>query len=43
MVTLEAGAFARTKRLRVAGRTAGELAAHWPGLVAVDAPDPRAG
>jgi len=42
-VTLEAGASARTKRLRVAGRTAGELAAHWPGLVAVDAPDPRAG
>lgn len=42
-VALETGVAARTKRLRVEGRSVRQLMALWPGLDAVDASDPRAG
>jgi hypothetical protein len=42
-VTLAAGAAGRRKRVRLVGRSAADLRGHWPGLAAVDVPDPRAG
>lgn len=42
-VDLEAGQRARVKRLSVTGSSAADLAARWPGLAVVDAPDRSVG
>ena len=42
-VVLEAGHRGRTKRLRIDGVVAADLARRWPGLVVVDAPDRAVG
>jgi uncharacterized protein len=42
-VILESGHRGRTKRLRIDGVLAADLARRWPGLVAVDAPDRAVG
>jgi uncharacterized protein YggU (UPF0235/DUF167 family) len=42
-VTLESGQRGRTKRLRVDGVRAADVARRWPGLAVVDAPDGPAG
>ena len=42
-VILESGHRGRTKRLRVDGVVAADLARRWPGLVVVDAPDRAVG
>ena len=42
-VTIDTGQRGRTKRLRVSGLSAEDVARQWPGLAVVDAPDRAAG
>ena len=42
-VVLESGHRGRTKRLRIDGVAAADVARRWPGLVVVDAPDRAVG